>query len=195
MCGCYSMQLHVSSCAIMYRKHMNMFIVIPFANEVEGGILVSLCSSVSLFVCPAYICPSNRPSVHEILSAPLSWWPGPVSCLLLGVSSGYAQPITRQVTSVTWLPTLTWSKLRLCLANHKAGYFSNLACDWLSIIWAYSEQETENGPWLCKEPGHQQPWYWPSSPRIFWHQQQYQLIPHAAMKHNVYWHNPWSDML
>ena len=39
------------------------------------------------------------------------------------------------------------SKLRLYLANHRAGYFSNLACDWLSIVWAYSEQETENGHW------------------------------------------------
>ena len=38
------------------------------------------------------------------------------------------------------------SKLRLCSANHRAGYFSNLACDWLSIVWAYSKQETENGP-------------------------------------------------
>ena len=38
--------------------------------------------------------------------------PGPVFCLLLGVSSGCAQPI----------------------------------CDWLSIVWAYSEQETENRP-------------------------------------------------
>ena len=36
---------------------------------------------------------------------------------------------------------------RLCLANHRAGYFSNLACDWLIIVWAFSEQETENGPW------------------------------------------------
>ena len=34
---------------------------------------------------------------------------------------------------------------RLCSANHRAGYFSNLACDWLSIVWAYSEQEAENG--------------------------------------------------
>ena len=25
--------------------------------------------------------------------------------------------------------------------------YSNLACDWLSIVWAYSKQETENGPW------------------------------------------------
>ena len=41
--------------------------------------------------------------------------------------------------------SLPRSKLRLCLANHRAGYFSNLACDWLSIDWAYSEQETENG--------------------------------------------------
>ena len=43
-------------------------------------------------------------------------------------------------------PSLARSKLRLCTANHRAGYFSNLACDWLSIVWAYSEQETENGP-------------------------------------------------
>ena len=48
---------------------------------------------------------------------------GPVFCLLLEVRSGCALPIT-------------------------GNYFSNLACDWLSIVWAYSEQqETENGPW------------------------------------------------
>ena len=46
--------------------------------------------------------------------------------------------------------SLTPSKLRLCSANHRAGYFSNLACDWLSIVWAYSEQETENGPRSCR---------------------------------------------
>ena len=39
------------------------------------------------------------------------------------------------------------NKLRLCLANHNVGYFSNLACDWLSIVYAYSEQEKGNGPW------------------------------------------------
>ena len=43
--------------------------------------------------------------------------------------------------------SLAWSKLRLGSANHRAGYFSNLACDWLSIVWAFSEQGTENGPW------------------------------------------------
>ena len=41
--------------------------------------------------------------------------------------------------------SLARSKLRLCAANHRAGYFSNLACDWLSIVWVYSEQDTEIG--------------------------------------------------
>ena len=34
--------------------------------------------------------------------------PGPVFCLLLGVSSGRARPITGQVTSVTW-PVIGWA--------------------------------------------------------------------------------------
>ena len=42
--------------------------------------------------------------------------------------------------------SLAPSKLRLCSANHRAGYWSNLPCDWLSIAWAYFKQETENGP-------------------------------------------------
>ena len=41
-----------------------------------------------------------------------------------------------------------WSELRLCSANHRTGYWSNLPCDWPSTAWAYSEQETENGPWV-----------------------------------------------
>ena len=58
-----------------------------------------------------------------------------------------------QICSValdTWARFLSLArrKLRLCSANHSAGYFSNLACHWLSIVWAYSEQETENGPRL-----------------------------------------------
>ena len=52
----------------------------------------------------------------------LTCTPGPVFCLLLP------------------------SKLRLCSASHRAGYFSKLACDWLSMVWAYSEQEPENRP-------------------------------------------------
>ena len=38
------------------------------------------------------------------------------------------------------------SKLSLSSADHRAGYFSNQACDWLSRVWAYSEHETKNGP-------------------------------------------------
>ena len=44
--------------------------------------------------------------------------------------------------------SLARSKLRLCSANHRPGYWSNLPCDWPSTAWAYSEQETENGPWI-----------------------------------------------
>ena len=45
--------------------------------------------------------------------------------------------------------------LRLCSANHRAGYWSNLPCDWPSIAWTYSKQETENGPW---GPTHSKKW-------------------------------------
>ena len=54
-------------------------------------------------------------------------------------------PCFHRVCRARFLP-LARSKLRLCSANHRAGYFSNPTCDWLSIVWAYSEQETENGP-------------------------------------------------
>ena len=42
--------------------------------------------------------------------------------------------------------SLARSKLRLCSANHRPGYFSNLPCDWLSTARAYSKLETENRP-------------------------------------------------
>ena len=45
--------------------------------------------------------------------------------------------------------SLARSKLRVCSANHRAGYFSNLECDWLSIVWAYSERET----YFCHDAG------------------------------------------
>ena len=40
------------------------------------------------------------------------------------------------------------SKLRLCPANYRPGYLSNLISDGPNTAWAYSEQETENGPRL-----------------------------------------------
>ena len=50
--------------------------------------------------------------------------------------------------SLSWVRflSLARSKLRLCSANHRPGYWSNLPCDWPNTAWAYSEQETENGP-------------------------------------------------
>ena len=45
--------------------------------------------------------------------------------------------------------SLAWSKLRLCSANYRPGYWSNLPSHWPSTAWAYSEQETENRPRYC----------------------------------------------
>ena len=55
---------------------------------------------------------------------------------------------TTEIVKTVWgeLDTITLSKLRLSSANHRPGYWSNLPCDWPSTAWAYSEQETENGP-------------------------------------------------
>ena len=52
---------------------------------------------------------------------------------------------------MTWARflSLARSKLRLCSANRRPGYLSNLSYDWPSIAWDYSEQETENGPLAC----------------------------------------------
>ena len=47
--------------------------------------------------------------------------------------------------------SLAQSKLGLCSANHRPGYWSNLPCVWPSTAWAYFEQETENGPWLTDD--------------------------------------------
>ena len=42
--------------------------------------------------------------------------------------------------------SLTRSKLRLCSANHRPGYWSNLPCDWPSTAWAYSHKRQKTGP-------------------------------------------------
>ena len=44
--------------------------------------------------------------------------PGPVFCLLLGVSSDYAQPITGQVTEVT-CPVMCWAQSELTLSKRQ----------------------------------------------------------------------------
>ena len=58
--------------------------------------------------------------------------------------------------------SLARSKLRLCSANHRPGYWCNLPCDWPSTAWAYFEQETENGP-CCQWDGEDVPAPWDRS--------------------------------
>ena len=72
------------------------------------------------------------------------------ACIPCGLSQYHVSwyMLSPSVTRACFL-SLAQCKLRLCSANHRAGYFSNLACDWLSIVWAYSEQETENRPWAA----------------------------------------------
>ena len=68
-------------------------------------------------------------------------WPGPVFCLLLGVSSDYAQPITGQVTEVTCpvigraQPKLTMSKRQKSGAGQNIRYFNR---SWWTVLLSTS---------------------------------------------------------
>ena len=59
---------------------------------------------------------------------------------LLGLS-GCILPGGLQLCSVYWFRAQflshAQSNLRLCSANHRPGYWSNLPCDWPSTAWAY----------------------------------------------------------
>ena len=77
------------------------------------------------------------------------WWQ------FLGLACRFPVVMSSHCTSLAvWAPigficgqlgpfSVSYSELRLCSANHRAGYFSNLACDWLSIVGTHSEQETK----------------------------------------------------
>ena len=43
--------------------------------------------------------------------------------------------------------SLAQSKAQAVLGQSQGRLLQCLACDWWSIAWAYSENETENGPW------------------------------------------------
>ena len=80
------------------------------------------------------------PNTHSLLS---QWYLS--SCRPNNPSTNYFYlfticfPMSYTMTSRVRFLSLPRSKLRLCSANHRAGYFSNLVSDWLGIIWAYSE--------------------------------------------------------
>ena len=67
---------------------------------------------------------------------------GPVFYLLLGVSSGCAQPITGQVTSVTW-PVIGWAYSELTLSQRQ-----KMSPDW-TINWQPTPMLTSEPLWVC----------------------------------------------
>ena len=74
----------------------------------------------------------------------------PKKSITLSCQVKYRWIVRKRVSlSLVHFLSLARSKLRLCSANHRPGYWSNLPCDWPSTALAYSEQETENGPWSC----------------------------------------------
>ena len=91
-------------------------------------------------------------------------WPWPLflfsSCLVC-----YSLDSIQLNKDRTWARflSLARSKLRLCPANHRPGYWSNLPCDWLSTAWAYSQPEMENGPWIPLSP------WWSCTKKVWIH--------------------------
>ena len=96
------------------------------------GLVQERCNSSSLAM-ELHLSSTNPSIWHRSLN--FGHYPKDLNLAIISVQKSKAR-----------LLSLARSKLRLCSANHRAGYFSNLACDWLSLVWAYSEQETENGP-------------------------------------------------
>ena len=105
-----------------------------------------------------------KPSIYAVMVHRYLWWPVITSWLHCGVTVLSSYVVVQCMGECLWSmsaapwPTLliagreaqgpfslALSKLRLCSANNRAGYFSNLACDWLSLVWAYSEKD--NRPW------------------------------------------------
>ena len=76
--------------------------------------------------------------------------------------------------------SLAQSKLRLCSANHRPGYWSNLPCDWPSTAWAYSwarDRKRAHDPiteydslrhneWIGEQG---ETWLWHVQIELYWH--------------------------
>ena len=60
------------------------------------------------------------------------------SVLALDIPQSCSKPLIMSQIRAHFL-SLAWRKLRLCSANHRPGYWSNLPCDWPSTAWAYSK--------------------------------------------------------
>ena len=122
-----------------------------------------------IFQCTAYICleccecmSTTRHMVHHEYTAESTWhhWcmisiliPKIYKWLSLHCCCHFQRLVGRKRLTRVRFPSLALSNLRLCSANHRPGYRSNLRCDWPSAAWAYSEQDTENGPRSWPESG------------------------------------------
>ena len=91
-----------------------------------------------------------RPS---LLLKYVSWGPLHHSQLFLSIISGSSprsplspMPAATHLGTKSRFLSFAPSKFRLCSANHRAGYFSNLACDWLSIVWVRDRKWAQINP-------------------------------------------------
>ena len=72
--------------------------------------------------------PNKKCSGREVTGVCRVLWPGPVFCILLGVSSDYAQPITGQVTEIT-CPVIGGAQPELTLSKRqKTGLVIDNTC-------------------------------------------------------------------
>ena len=64
----------------------------------------------------------------------------PLSCSSLGLGS--CGPTVSRARFLS----CAWSKLRLCSANHRPGYWSNLPFDWPSTVWRRRGRQVSSAP-------------------------------------------------
>ena len=88
----------------------NSFMDADQINELFGSKALPLNSDTNFAEIVSYFVIVTLPDDRASSGDWSSDWPspGPVFCLLVGVSSGSARPITGQVTSVTW-PVIVWA--------------------------------------------------------------------------------------
>ena len=95
------------TCCIGQAASWPLAFVHSLIHSLDGSVAPTLTATCSLFPCVGHTCGSVDDCVTWLLIHHEDH-PGPDFCLLLGVSSGCARPITGQVTTVTW-PVIGWA--------------------------------------------------------------------------------------
>ena len=91
-----------------------IFLILQHGLNISWSFFPKVCKMPSLATMGCHFCVKSDP-YNYICFGVLS---GPVFCLLLGVSSNYAQPITGQVTEVT-CPVIGWAQPELTLTKRQ----------------------------------------------------------------------------